>query len=121
MIDHDKLIRLSGELDARHAQIHGLNSHYHSMRDDLARLKAQVFTGMLVRHEAWHPTMTLAQVLELPAEDLQFCRVDTPLVRRGAALENAITDVRRRIDAAQADVVPLAQLVGRLTAYAEGR
>lgn len=118
MIDRAKHLRLQGDLDEAYAALRGLTWEHDFQREHHMRLRADVFRISRSFPDGVNDRTEMSALLNLPAGKLERMGVDLPTARAAAAARERLRDLQRRIDDLQAQVTPLATLVGRLNQYA---
>lgn len=121
-MNHEKLRRLKGDLDQQCGARQSVTQHRRDISDELARLTISInsrYAASGYKLGDWRPGDDLAELLAYPTADLRTCHLDAASLKHAIELQTLKSDLQARIDALDAQITPLSQLVGNLTRYVE--
>lgn len=119
--DRPKLARLTLDFDTKRAALRGLAAMADESRERVGLLRLSFESGAHAAYlRAVWDGRALAELLELPADELAQSRVDVNTLRSAIAEQERMIELRRRHDALAAEIAPLAALVARMNEYAQG-
>ncbi len=120
-INHAKLVRLSGDLDQFRVTQSGMAAEHRYFADSHRAHLESLRSGMARRKGPNHEVLDadLDDLAKLSTEQAFDAHISLQTVRAALADRERMHDLKRRLDALELHVAPLATLVARLTKYAE--